>query len=141
MRIEMKTTFASLLALGVCVWVAEARADGDEISADNSVEMTALQSLNGGDLTLIGMHAQSEQTGTVEGNEIYNEGGTITTGAAINNINNSHGIVMQAANSGINSLISRPRRSTFCLDHRTDVRAPRRSETQPQEWRGCAYLP
>jgi hypothetical protein len=105
MRIEMKTTFASLLALGVCVWVAEARADGDEISADNSVEMTALQSLNGGDLTLIGMHAHSEQTGTVEGNDIYNEGGSITTGAAINNINNSHGIVMQAANSGINSLI------------------------------------
>lgn len=105
MRIEMKTTFASLLALGVCVWVAEARADGDEISADNSVEMNALQLLNGGDLTLIGMHAHSTQNGTVEGNEIYNEGGKIETGS-VNNYNyGSHGIVMQAANSGINSLI------------------------------------
>ena len=105
MRTEMKITFASLLALGVCVWVAEARADGDEISSDNVVSTTALGSLNGGDLTLIGMHAHSEQHGTVENNDIYNEGGSISTGAAINNNYGSHGIVMQAANSGINSLI------------------------------------
>lgn len=105
MRIEMKTTFASLLALGVCVWVAEARADGDEISADNSVETTALLSLNGGDLTLIGMHAHSTQNGTIEGNQIYNQDGKIETGTAINNNFGSHGIVMQAANTGINSLI------------------------------------
>jgi hypothetical protein len=105
MRIEMKTTFASLLALGVCVWVAEARADGDEISSDNSVAMTALQSLNGGDLTLIGMSAESNQHGTIKDNEIYNEGGKIETGS-VNNYNyGSHGIVMQAANTGINSLI------------------------------------
>jgi len=105
MRTEMKITFASLLALGVCVWVAEARADGDEISSDNSVAMTALQSLNGGDLTLIGMSAESNQHGTIKDNEIYNEGGKIETGS-VNNYNyGSHGIVMQAANTGINSLI------------------------------------
>jgi hypothetical protein len=105
MRTEMKITFASLLALGVCVWVAEARADGDEISSTNSVDTDALQLLNGGDLTLIGMSAHSHQTGTVENNDIYNQGGTIETGAAINTNFDSHGIVMQAANSGINSLI------------------------------------
>ena len=105
MRTEMKITFASLLALGVCVWVAEARADGDEISSDNVVATTALQSLNGGDLTLIGMSAHSEQHGTVENNDIYNQGGTINTGSPVNNNFGSHGIVMRAANSGINSLI------------------------------------
>jgi hypothetical protein len=87
------------------VWVAEARADGDEISSTNSVDMDALQLLNGGDLTLIGMSAHSQQTGNVENNDIYNEGGRIDTGSAVNNNFDSHGIVMQAANSGINSLI------------------------------------
>jgi hypothetical protein len=77
MRIEMKTTFASLLALGVCVWVAEARADGDEISADNSVEMTALQSLNGGDLA--DRHVGRSSRRYDQDNEIYNEGGKIET--------------------------------------------------------------
>jgi len=104
MRTEMKITFASLLALGVCVWVAEARADGDEISSDNSVATSALQSLNG-DLTLIGMSNHVNQTGTVEGNDIYNQGGSISTGSPTNTNIGSHGIVMQAANSGINSLI------------------------------------
>jgi hypothetical protein len=104
MRTGMKTIFASVLALGVCVWVGEARADGsDELSMGGSVGSEDLAHLNGGGLTIA--TATSTVTGTSENNEIYNQDGKITTGAGENINIGSHGIVMQANNSGINSLI------------------------------------
>jgi len=107
MRTEMKTIFASMLALGVCVWVGETRADGlsgsDELSMSGGVGTEDLALLSGGGLTLA--TATSTVTGTSENNDINNAGGTISTGGGSNINVGSHGIVMQANNTGMNSLI------------------------------------
>lgn len=107
MRTGMKITIASMLALGVCVWVGETRADGpagsDEISMDGGVGTSDLALLSGGSLILA--TASTEIDGTSHNNTINNAGGEIETGAGLNINSGSTGIVMQAANTGINSLI------------------------------------
>jgi len=107
MRTGIKTTIASMLALGVCVWVGETRADGpsggDEISLDGGVGTSDLALLSGGSLVLA--TASTEIDGTSHNNTINNNGGEIETGAGLNINSGSTGIVMQAANTGINSLI------------------------------------
>jgi hypothetical protein len=109
MRTGMKTTLASMLALGVCVWVGETRADGlagnDDIALDQSLGSADLQSLNVGHLTVQSASSHVTQDGNVEGNSVDGNSGQITTGPAVNTNFASQGIVMQAANSGINSLI------------------------------------
>ena len=68
MRTGLTTIFASMLALGVCVWVGEARADGgDELSVTGGVESEDLAHLNGGGLTVA--TATSSVTGTQQNNE------------------------------------------------------------------------
>jgi hypothetical protein len=107
MRTGIKTTIASMLALGVCVWVGETRADGpsgsDEISMDGGVGTSDLALLSGG--TLVLATASTEIDGTSHNNTIDNSGGELKTGSGMNINSGSHGIVMQAANTGINSLI------------------------------------
>ena len=108
MRTVMKTTLASMLALGVCVWVGETRADGltgsDDIALGSGVGSSDLQSLNGG-LQILNAQTTTGQTGTVADNPIDNNGGTIQTGAAVNNVFTSSGISLVASNTGINSVI------------------------------------
>ena len=62
MRTVMKTTLASMLALGVCVWVGETRADGltggDDIALGSGVGSSDLQSLNGGAARLLTAQTQ-----------------------------------------------------------------------------------
>jgi hypothetical protein len=107
MRTGIKTTIASMLALGVCVWVGETRADGlsgsDELSMSGGVGTEDLALLSGGGLTLA--TATSTVTGTSNNNDTDNTGGTIMTGGGSNINVGSHGIVMQANNTGMNSLI------------------------------------
>lgn len=109
MRTVFKTTLASMLALGVCVWVGETRADGssdDDIAVNSSVTSADLSELSGGSLSIVAAEANVTQDGNVEGNSVtVNGSGSISTGSAMNINNGSHGIVMQAANSGMNSLI------------------------------------
>ena len=53
MRTGITTIFASMLALGVCVWVGEARADGgDELSVTGGVESEDLAHVIGGGLAV-----------------------------------------------------------------------------------------
>jgi hypothetical protein len=110
MRKIFKTTFASMLALGVCVWVGETRADGlsgdDELPINNVVSTSDLQELSGGGVSITAAHSNVTQDGDVKDNNVYVIGdGSISTGSAMNINTGSHGIVMQAANSGMNSLI------------------------------------
>ena len=110
MRTVLKTTLASMLALGVCVWVGETRADGstsdDDIAVNSSVTSADLSELCGGSLSIVAAEANVTQDGNVEGNSVtVNGSGSISTGSAMNINSGSHGIVMQAANSGMNSLI------------------------------------
>jgi len=110
MRTVFKTTLASMLALGVCVWVGETRADGstsdDDIAVNSSVTSADLSELSGGSLSIVAAEANVTQDGNVEGNSVtVNGSGSISTGSAMNINSGSHGIVMQAANSGMNSLI------------------------------------
>lgn len=110
MRTVFKTTLASMLALGVCVWVGETRADGslgdDDIAVNSSVTNADLSELSGGSLSIVAAEADVTQDGTVSSNTVTNSGsGTISTGSAMNVNTSSSGIVMQAANSGMNSLI------------------------------------
>ena len=110
MRTILKTTFASMLALGVCVWVGEARADGsssdDEIAVNSSVTSDDLSELSGGSQSTVAAVADVTQDGTVTGNTVTNNGsGSISTGGNTIVNTGSTGIVMQAANSGMNSLI------------------------------------
>jgi hypothetical protein len=108
MRTEMKITLASMLALGVCVWVGETRADGltggDDIALGSGVGSSDLQSLNGG-LQILNAQTQVTQGGTVDNNDIDNTGGTIETGAAVNNVFSTGGISLVASNTGMNALI------------------------------------
>lgn len=103
MRTGMKTILASTLALGVCVWVGEARADGDELSMSGDVGSDDLALLSGGSLMVA--TASSSVTGSSTGNTTNNQGGEISTGGGSNINVGSHGIVMQANNTGMNSLI------------------------------------
>lgn len=110
MRKIFKTTFASMLALGVCVWVGETRADGlsgdDDIALNSSVTSADLSELSGGSVSVVSADADVTQHGDVDGNTVSNVGsGSVWTGSASNINNGSNGIVMQAANSGMNSLI------------------------------------
>lgn len=110
MRTILKTTLASMLALGVCVWVGEARADGsssdDEIAVNSSVTSDDLSELSGGSQSTVAAVADVTQDGTVTGNTVTNNGsGSISTGGNTIVNTGSTGIVMQAANSGMNSLI------------------------------------
>jgi hypothetical protein len=110
MRKVFKTTLASMLALGVCVWVGETRADGtsgdDELAVNSSVSSADLQELSGGSVSIVAAHSDVTQDGDVKDNSVTVIGsGSISTGSAMNINNGSHGIVMQAANSGMNSLI------------------------------------
>jgi len=110
MRTVFKTTLVSMLALGVCVWVGETRADGlsgdDELPVNNVVSTTDLQELSGGGVSITAAHSNVTQDGDVKDNNVYVIGnGSISTGSAMNINAGSHGIVMQAANSGMNSLI------------------------------------
>jgi hypothetical protein len=110
MRTVLKTTFASMLALGVCVWVGETRADGslsdDELAVNSSVTSADLSELSGGSLSIVAADADVTQDGTVSGNTVTNNGsGSISTGGNTVVNTGSSGIVMQAANSGMNSLI------------------------------------
>jgi hypothetical protein len=104
----MKTIFASMLALGVCVWVGETRADGpsgdDDIALDSSVGSSDLAGVSVGKLTVLDADTHVQQNGTVDDNGVYNDG-EISTGGAFNSNFASQGIVMQAANTGMNSLI------------------------------------
>jgi len=98
-----------MLALGVCVWVGEARADGsgdDDIAVNSSVTSADLSELSGGSLSIVAADADVTQDGTVSGNTVTNNGsGSISTGGNTVVNTGSSGIVMQAANSGMNSLI------------------------------------
>jgi len=110
MRKIFKTTFASMLALGVCVWVGETRADGlsgdDEIAVNSSVTSADLSELSGGSQSIVAAVADVNQDGTVSSNTVTNNGtGSISTGGNTVVNTGSTGIVMQAANSGMNSLI------------------------------------
>ena len=108
MRTGIKTTLASMLALGVCVWVGETRADGpsgsDDIALDSNVGSSDLADLSVGKLTVLDAETNVQQNGTVEGNSVSNSG-EINTGGALNTNFGSQGVVMQAANTGMNSLI------------------------------------
>lgn len=108
MRTGIKTTLASMLALGVCVWVGETRADGlsggDDIALSSAVGSADLQSLNGG-LKIQNAEATTTQNGSVTGNGVNNAGGEINTGAAVNNVYTSGGISLVASNTGMNALI------------------------------------
>ena len=110
MRTIFKTTFASMLALGVCVWVGETRADGlsgdDELPVNSSVSTADLQELSGGGVSIVSAHSDVVQDGKVKENSVSVVGnGSISTGSAMNINTGSHGIVLQASNSGMNSLI------------------------------------
>jgi len=110
MRKICEATIASMLALGVCVWVGETRADGlsgdDDIAVNSSVTSSDLSELSGGSLSIVAAESDVTQDGTVGGNSVTVIGsGHISTGSAMNINSGSHGIVMQAANSGMNSLI------------------------------------
>lgn len=110
MRTVLKTTLASMLALGVCVWVGETRADGslsdDELAVNSSVTSADLSELSGGSQSIVAAVADVTQDGTVTGNSVNNNGsGSISTGGNTVVNTGSSGIVMQAANSGMNSLI------------------------------------
>jgi len=102
MRTGMKTIIASMLALGVCVWVGEARADGDEISLGGGAASSDLASLSGGSLTIV--DADATQNGSVV-NPNVNNNGTMINGGNTAIANGTQGIVLQAQNSGNNSLI------------------------------------
>jgi len=97
-----------MLALGVCVWVGETRADGlsggDDIALSSAVGSADLQSLNGG-LKIQNAEATTTQNGSVTGNGVNNAGGEINTGAAVNNVYTSGGISLVASNTGMNALI------------------------------------
>ncbi len=98
-----------MLALGVCVWVGETRADGlsgdDDIAVNSSVTSADLSELSGGSLSIVAAESDVTQEGDVGGNTVSNSHGNISTGSAMNINTGSHGIVMQASNSGMNSLI------------------------------------
>ena len=110
MRTISKTILASMLALGACVWVGETRADGlsgdDDIALNSSVTASDLSELSGGSVSVVSADADVTQHGDVDGNTVSNTGsGSVWTGSASNINSGSNGIVMQAANSGMNSLI------------------------------------
>lgn len=96
---------SSVLALGVCVWVGEARADSasNEIAVENTASSLDLAALSGGGLSLTNVEATGTQTGEVSGNTIDNSGGGIMhNGGNISANANSGGITINMLNSGNN---------------------------------------
>jgi hypothetical protein len=94
-----------VLALGVCVWVGEARADSasNEIAVENTASSLDLAALSGGGLSLTNVEATGTQTGEVSGNTIDNSGGSIMhNGGNISANANSGGITINMLNSGNN---------------------------------------
>jgi hypothetical protein len=97
-----------VLALGVCVWVGEARADSasNEIAVENTASSLDLAALSGGGLSLTNVEATGTQTGGVNDNTIDNSGGSyMHNGGNISANANSGGITINMLNSGNNVLM------------------------------------